>query len=257
MTPGPPVKNKIKTADNVFAVVETLRELDGATVTQLATELELAKSTTHRYLVTLLERGYANKDGDEYRLSLRFLDLGIYCRNEVQGTDEAKETLQQLAEETTEIAWFSVEERGHQVDVMKAEGRRAITVGTWLGKPKPMHCMAGGKAILAHLPEGRRAEILDRHGLPEYTEHTITDRGELDDELDEIRETGVALHDQEHNIGVRSVAAPVIVDDDVLGAVAVSGPAGRMTGERFRQELPDRVRSAANEVELRLMSSKV
>jgi DNA-binding IclR family transcriptional regulator len=113
-----------------------------------------------------------------------------------------------------------------------------------------------GKAILAHLPESRVHEILDRHGLPEKTEQTITERDALFEELSEIRERGVAFDREERLSGLRCVAVPILSNSSrVEGALSVSGPTSRMQGERFESELPERLRSAANVIELNITYS--
>ena len=98
--------------------------------------------------------------------------------------------------------------------------------------------------------------MVDRHGLPALTESTITDREELAAELDQIRETGIAFDDEERLDGLRSVAGAVTdADGEVLGAVSVAGPTSRLREARFREELPDAVRSAVNVVDLHLTYS--
>jgi len=110
--------------------------------------------------------------------------------------------------------------------------------------------------VLAHLPEARVDDIVERHGLPVLTENTITDCQALREELAEIRETGIAFDDEERLDGLRSVGAAITSEDgDVLGAVSVAGPTSRLREERFREELPAVVRSAVNVIDLNVTYS--
>jgi DNA-binding IclR family transcriptional regulator len=112
-----------------------------------------------------------------------------------------------------------------------------------------------GKAILAHFPEKRVRDILDRHGLPKITEHTVDDEETLFEELEQIRQQGYARDLEERVRGMRCVAAPILRDGEVLGAVSVSGPASRMQGERFETEIPDHVMGTANVIEVNITYS--
>ena len=105
--------------------------------------------------------------------------------------------------------------------------------------------------MLTHFPESRVEEIVEHHGLPECTDHTITTRDELFDELAEIRERGYAIDREEKIEGLRCIAAPVTGSDgEVLGAVSVSGPSRRMEGAWFDEELPQQVQRSANVIEI-------
>lgn len=94
-------------------------------------------------------------------------------------------------------------------------------------------------------------DILDTHGMPQSTRHTITDREVLFEKLEEIRERGIAYCGQERVEGLQCVATPILsTDDRVLGAISVAGPTTRIEGERFRTEIPELVMQAANVIEI-------
>lgn len=244
----------LKTVIRVFDIIETIRELDQVGVTELAEELGMAKSTVHGYLTTIEQAGYLLKEDGQYKLSLKYLDHGIHKRSQIISWDIVSQTLKQLSGETSEIAWFTVEENGRALDIYKSEGDRAITVETWLGQAKPMHALAAGKAILAFESDEYVQAVIDRHGLDAFTENTITSESEFLAELETVREEGVSFNDEEYTSGIRSVGAPVINDGEIVGAVNLSGPANRMKGGRFREELPDLILGAANEIELKLQA---
>lgn len=243
---------EVKAGTKLFSIIETVQKLEDPTLTDIASHLDYPKSTTHNHLETLKENGYLKVEDDVYELTLLFLDHGIYAKQQLRITRLSKGILQQLAEDTNEAAWLMVEEQGYVVGVEKALGERAVQTSGRIGRHTRFHYHAPGKAILAKLDDDRVDEILAQQGLPGKTEHTITDRDALAEDLEEIRERGVAFDVGEAIDGIRSVAAPVVCDGAVEGAVGVVGPANRLRGDRFREEIPDLVSGAANELELRL-----
>jgi DNA-binding IclR family transcriptional regulator len=118
-----------------------------------------------------------------------------------------------------------------------------------------MHCRAAGKVMLANYPQSKIERILDRHGLPKQTENTITNKEELHDALSSIKEEGVAFNHQESIYGLRAVAAPIFRNEDVIGAISIPGPAKRMSGDYFREEIPALLQNATNELDLKLRYS--
>jgi DNA-binding IclR family transcriptional regulator len=243
---------EVKAGTKLFSIVETVQKLDDPTLTDIANHLDYPKSTTHNHLETLKENGYLKVNDDVYELTLKFLDHGIYAKQQLRITRLAQGILQQLAEDTNEAAWLMVEEQGYVVGVEKAFGERAIQTSGRIGRRTRFHYHAPGKAILANFSPDRVDEILEQQGLPQKTEHTITDRDALEEELEAVRERGVAFDVGEAIDGIRSVAAPVVCDGTVEGAVGVVGPANRLRGDRFREEIPELVSGAANELELRI-----
>jgi DNA-binding IclR family transcriptional regulator len=132
-----------------------------------------------------------------------------------------------------------------------ATGQQALSLDTNVGSQQHLHTSGLGKAILAHLPPERVDRIIDRHGLPQKTANTITDRGELLTELETIRERGLAYEREERVEGIQCVAAPVQDNDgQLLGAVSVSGPASRMTETRFEDEISEQVRKTATVIRI-------
>lgn len=248
-------KHPVKAARTTLRIVEALEDLDGAGVTEVAERVDLSKSSAHNYLSTLSEEGYVVKDGTEYRVGLRFLKLGASARHRRSTYGIAKPEVAKLASDTGELANLAVEEIGQGVFIYREAGEQAVNVDTHTGHRFPLHNTALGKAILAHLPRSRVETILDHRGTPRMTPNTITDRGALFDELESIRDRGVAFDREERLQGLRCVAAPILNADRVEGAISVAGPTSRLKGDRFREELPERVLDAVNVVELNVTYS--
>lgn len=243
----------VKSVETTFEIVEHLAGTGSARLCDVAADLDLADSTVHKHLATLARDGYVVKDGDEYRLGMRFLDVGGRARSQHSIYRVAKRTVDDLADETGERAQFIMEEDGRGYYLHVTSGEQAVRTDARPGKRIYLHSNASGKAILAHMSRDRVVEIVDRWGLVPSTDNTIVDEDELYDELDEVRERGYALNDMEYIEGLRGIAAPVThPDGHVLGSLSVGGPYNRMPDERLETELANKVLGAANEIELRL-----
>lgn len=244
---------RVSTTATVFRIVETLREMDGARVTELADRLDVATSTVHRHLSTLHDLEYVVKDGDVYRLSFRFLGIGEYTRDRRDAYRMAKEKVSELADETDERVQFIIEEHGRAVYVFRENGAHAVQADSGIGKRIPLHATAAGKAILAHLPGERVDEIIAARGLSAQTENTTVDETELRDELDTIQERGYSFNKQESIEGLRAVGVVVKNENDrVMGALSVSGPTHRLRDDFFEDEVPSLLLGTANELELNI-----
>jgi DNA-binding IclR family transcriptional regulator len=253
---GTQASNPVKSVVTTFDIVQTLRRLDGAGVTELSNELDLPKSSVYNYLSTLEQEEYVVKEDGRYYLGLRFLDLGRYVRQRDDLYETARPEMESLADETGELVNLLVEEHGQGVYVCRERGDRAVNVAAGTGHRVSLHNTGLGKAILAYLPDERVDAILDERGMTAATEHSITDRDELEAELETIRDRGVAFDREERIGGLRCVAVPILdLEDRPIGALSVAGPTSRMKGERFDSELPERLKSAANVIELNLTSS--
>lgn len=250
-TDGP--RKIIQSTDTAFTIIEYLSEMPGAGVTEIANAIGVSKSTVHNHLKTLEQREYIAKDEDgQYVLGYRFLTLGGKARKRSDMFSLAKPEINWLVEETGESACAATEEYGRIVYLYQARGERAVTTDSHTGTRVLPHSTGLGKSILAHYPEERVEEIIDRNGLPAATENTITSREELFDELETIRERGYAFDDEERIDGLRCVAAPIMDDDEVCGALSVSGPVKRFQGKWYQEELPDMVHRAIRVVEINL-----
>ena len=246
-------KNEIRTVEAVHkavSILELLQERNGLGVTELASELDFSKATVHHHLTTLMQRELVVKEETTYKLSLRHLDFGETVKSRLGYYDIVRQEIDDVAEQTGELAQFATEEHGRAVYLYKAQGDKAVQTASTIGKREYLHCISLGKAILANLPQERVDEVVDRHGMERYTRQTITTREELYESLERIRERGYAIDDEERIEGLRCVAAPVLTDSKLLGAVSISGPSGRMRGERFEEELPQVVKRSANVIEI-------
>lgn len=246
--------NPVRAVEHTLTVLEALKQLDGARVSELDARLDLSKSTIHNHLATLRHNGYVVKEGNTYYVGLRWLGFGGYARDRLKLYRTAKPTVDELANQTQELALVTTEETGRSIYLYQARGQRAVTTDSYLGIELPMHCTGTGKAMLGALPDEQVDRILDTHGLPERTPNTITDRETLFEELATVHEQGHALDDGERIEGMRGIGVPLRGEETgkLFGALSITGPANRIKGEYFRTELPELLRRAAREIEINM-----
>jgi DNA-binding IclR family transcriptional regulator len=213
----------LRTASTIIDYIGT-DEL--ATLNELTTQLDLSKSTIHYYLRTLESARYIVNTSNGYRLGLRCLELGGRALDQ-HGFERVISTeIDQLAEETQKTAIVAVEEGGKSVVVYRAWPVGGKSLDCRLGAEHYLHTTAFGKAILSYLPEEDVESILDHYGLPAETENTITDREALFEERETTRTKEVAFDDGEHREQVRSIAAPILWENEsIYGAIGIIGPA--------------------------------
>jgi DNA-binding IclR family transcriptional regulator len=131
-------------------------------------------------------------------------------------------------------------------------GDNAVQTNVRIGMRLDLHTTAAGKAILAHLPDEERNELFERRELSRATEHTLTERDQLREELERVRESEVAFNREERIDGQNAVGVPLIPDDFLIGAFSVSGPSHRMKGSRLEETIPDLLLGYVNELELNM-----
>lgn len=243
----------VESITTLLSLVEHLEQAGEAGVTEIADAVGVSKSTVHNHLTTLRESGYVVKEDGRYRLGLRFLRIGETTRMQRELFEIARPQIETLVEGTDLVGNLTVEERGEGVYLYRSRGSDDIRFSTRAGERHDLHCTATGKAILAHVAPDRLETLLESMELTGHTERTITERDELLDELDRIRDRGVAFDEEEYGRGLRCVGVPVFGPDDaVIGAVSLSGPATDMTGDWYRETLPNRLRATKNRIEVNL-----
>jgi DNA-binding IclR family transcriptional regulator len=200
-------------------------------ISALATRLGLAKSTVHRLASTLVEYDILeqNRETGKYRLGLALFELGTLVRRKMDTASESREQMYALAQATGETVQLAVFDHLSVLYIRILESRQAVRMSTIAGARAPAHCTGVGKVLLAHQAEDVIRQVLDA-GLERYTEATITDPKALAGELAEIRAKGYAFDDEEIEIGLRCVAAPIRNHSGrVIAAISVAAPVQRMT----------------------------
>ncbi|RBI59144.1 IclR family transcriptional regulator [halophilic archaeon] len=249
-------KNPVMAVETTTRILNLIHERNGARISEIAEQLDTTRATVHNHLSTLEQAELVVKEGNEYQLGLRFFTFGEHTKNQQTILNIGAAEVDKLAEETGELGNLLVEEHGRGIYLHRAKGENALSLDTGVGSRVYLHQTGLGKAILAHLPEEYVTEIVDQHGLAPSTENTVSNREELFETLEDVRERGYAYDMEERAKGIRCVAAPVITNDDrIQGAVSVAGPASRMEGDRLHDTIPELVTRAANVIGINLSYS--
>lgn len=223
----------------------------GVSFSELCSLIEIPKSTTHRYLVTLQELGLAErKNNDRYYLGTKVIELaGAYLlKSDLRNDSQA--ALDELSEMTGETVHLAVPSGTEVVYIAKVESKHALSMFSYIGARLPMHCTALGKAILAFSDSDEVHAVLTKP-LISLTPNSITTIEALENELSLIRSRGFAVDNEENELGIRCVGAPIFdYTTKPIGAISVSAPRDRMDQERCNS-LGPLVHLAAQKVSMR------
>jgi len=227
-------------------------------IADIADELGMSRSTTHRYVITLVALGYLEQGASrKYRLGLRVTDLGMSALNSTGLGEHAHpylEDLRQRTSYTTSIAVLDGSEILY-VDRVRSlrRGQSAIDVNLRPGSRLPAHCTALGKLLLAHLPEPEQRQLIAAMTLSRRGPNTITTKKALRRELDGILGAGLAIDDEELAPGVHAIAAPVRDGTrEVLAAVNLAADASTISLQEMVDALGPHLVSTADGISARL-----
>ncbi|MFP8958375.1 IclR family transcriptional regulator [Natrialbaceae archaeon A-CW3] len=243
--------NTIEALGTTADIVESLAVEGPAGVTELANRLDIPKSTVFVHLNTLHNEELLINEHGRYRISYRFVEIGQRLLMSNTLYEHAHNEVRGLANETGLLVNLMVEEDGYGIYLCSISGSESINLQAVPGDRAPLHATGLGQAILAHLPKERVDEIIEQRGLEERTSNTITDRETLFEELEKVRERGVAVDDEENLKGVKCLSVPITDQSTVLGALSVSGPVAQI--DRRYSELKDAVVETANVIELNVV----
>jgi DNA-binding IclR family transcriptional regulator len=227
---------KVQALDRAFAVLDLLGESETPLgLAQVASSLQLHKSTAHRFLMVLEKHRMVERTvGGKFRLGLRLFDLGNRAIEQYDLRERAQPHLRRLVAETEETAHLCILEGAHVIYIDKIEPARSVRMITRIGASNPVHCTSVGKAMLAFLPEERLTDILGRLRFERYTNHTLSTVEALRAEIEKTRRRGYAVDDEEFEEGLRCIAVPVLDAQRLpVAAVSVSGPSFRVTAQKL------------------------
>ncbi len=229
-------------------------------ISELARELALTRSTTHRYAATLASLGYLEQEPDtrKYRLGPRVLDLGFSVLGSMELREVAAPHLRRLADTTGHTSNLAIRDDTDVILIDRVRGRPGryhhYEFSLHVGSRLPAYCSATGKALLAFLPPPDLDRLIERMDLVQRGPRTLTSKPALLAELDKVRRTGVAVNDEELDSGLRSIAAPVRArSGEVVAAVVLAAPWSPVTTTELASRLGPTVRAAADEIAARVV----
>nr|WP_042184111.1 IclR family transcriptional regulator [Kibdelosporangium sp. MJ126-NF4]CEL16079.1 Transcriptional regulator, IclR family [Kibdelosporangium sp. MJ126-NF4]CTQ94005.1 Transcriptional regulator, IclR family [Kibdelosporangium sp. MJ126-NF4] len=243
----------IQSVDRALTVLRLLARHGELGVTEIATRLEVHKSTAFRLVTTLEQHDLVEQHTDrgKYRLGVGVLQLAGATTAKLDLVQRAKPVSQRLAEvigETVNITVLS----GHEaLYVDQVAGSAALQLHNWVGQRIPLHATSNGKVLLANV-SGVRFDELTAGVLKRFTDKTVTDRSVLRAQVGLVRQQGYAVAVDELEVGLTAVAAPICgVDGTVVGSISASGPGFRITPDHV-PDVARKVAAAAQEVSRRL-----
>ncbi len=238
----------VQSVDRAISVLEILAQRGEAGVSEVAAEIDVHKSTAFRLLGALEARGLVEQAGErgKYRLGFGIVRLAGAVTGSIDITQQGRKICEQLAEEIGETVNIAVLQEHYAVNLFEARGPGAVSAYNWVGQLTPLHATSSGKILLAHLPAKERGALLTGAGLKKVTPHTITARAKLEKDLGEALERGYAWTQEELELGLHAMAAPIRDHTGtVVAAVSASGPSYRFTAERLHEMAPILVKGAA------------
>lgn len=218
-------------------------------VSELAQQLGMAKSTTHRLLTTLKIEGFVRRTEDGYyALGLSLWELGACMIQGLQLREVAHPVLEELRNQTRETTHLGVLDGNEVVYIDRVESGSMLTLFRRIGHRMPAHATSTGKAILAYSAPEIVSRVLGP-GLREVGPRTITSEPAFQAVLARVRLDGYSQSFEESERGAASVGAPVFDHaGNVVGAVSVAVPVARLPKGIFPPELPRQVRAAADRI---------
>jgi DNA-binding IclR family transcriptional regulator len=232
----------VQSVDRAITVMEILAREGTAGVSEIANEIGVHKSTAFRLLAALEERDLVEQNAErgKYQLGFGILRLAHTVPTRIDLVKQAQPVIDELAQRFNETINVAVVRAHYVVNVQQAFGAASVATQNWVGQLTPLHATSSGKLLLAYMTEAELDAVLDATGLPRYTEHTVTSRKALLEDLEQIRKEEFSVAYEEFEAGLNAAAVPVRDHTgEVVAALSISGPAYRLHEARIEGLLPE------------------
>jgi IclR family transcriptional regulator, pca regulon regulatory protein len=251
MSTGPRERYFVQSLDRGLAVIRALGDARrGETLAEVARATGLTRAAARRFLLTLVDLGYARMDGRLFSLTPQALELGYAYLSSLGLPDIAAPHLQRVVAEVHESSSLGVLDGDEIVYIARAVTTErimsaAVTVGTRL----PAHVTSMGRVLLAALEPDQLEEALRNVKLASVTDKTIVDPVALREELARVREQGYAIDDEELEQGLRSIAVPIHAPDGaIVAAMNISTHSSHSSVDQIRATVLPRLLAAAQAI---------
>jgi DNA-binding IclR family transcriptional regulator len=241
----------VQSVQRTLDIIETLSEYKtGVGVTTLSKELKLHKSTVHRLLTTLMLRKYVEQDPEtsKYKLGMRLFEIGNAVLSKLDIRQHASPYLRQLWKQTGETVQLSIVDQYKVLYIDVLESVEKVGVKSNVGERVPLHCSAPGKIWLANLPDDRLNEVIKLIKFEPFTPFTIDNADKLKASIQQAKESGYAVDNQEYSTDLVSVAAAIKnYRGRVIACVSIIAPALRVNDEKIK-ELGNNIKTMAEKI---------
>jgi DNA-binding IclR family transcriptional regulator len=244
----------VQSVDRAVSVLEILAREGSVGVSEVAAVIGVHKSTAFRLLAALEERDLVeqNTERGKYQLGFGVLRLASAIPARLDMVRQAQPVLDDLAQRFNETINLAVVREHYSVHVQQALGSAAVASQNWIGQLTPLHATSSGKILLAYMSEERLHDVLDAAGLKSYTEHTVTSRAALVEQLAQARAEGFATTFEELETGLNAAAVPVRDHTgSIVGALSASGPAYRFDKARI-ESITEELKAAGGRISQRM-----
>ncbi|MEM9603516.1 MAG: IclR family transcriptional regulator [Pseudomonadota bacterium] len=205
---------------------------------ELQVQTGYPKASLHRALADLIDERLVvfDEHANTYRAGFRLLEWAnrIWSRNDLRHL--ARDALETLSERTGETVMLSVLADTHVVHLDCVESAQSVRTSVSVGHRVPAWCTAAGKALLAAAPTPQREAIIERTAFARFTGNTVTEPGKVLEQLHTVAAHGIAEDNEEHHVGIRCIAAPIVdCAGETVAAISVSAPTFRVEPGSFEQ----------------------
>ena len=246
--------NRVQSIDRAVAILECFNEeKKELRLTEISEKLGLNKSTVHGIITTLKHHGFISQDEEtqKYKLGIRFIEFGALVTNSLNIRNAALPVIDEVCYKIEETVHVAALDGSDIVWIEKQECTKSIKTSTKIGAKLPAYITADGKIILCYLEKNKIRNYLPKK-IPKFTSNSITGRVQLIKKLEEARENGYLIDNEEYVEGIKCVAAPIFDHEgNVKFSLSTTGPAFRMTDEKI-EELIVIIKNAANEISRRI-----
>ena len=223
------------------------------TSSEVSAETGMSRATARRFLLTLVKDGYVVTDGKLFDLTPKVLDLGFSVLSKIGIWDRARPFMERLSDQTGESCTAAILDGLEVVYVAGVQAHNIISVGITVGSRNSAFYTANGRVLLATQPEEYWDATLANARLVPRTQYSITSKAELRKALEQVRDDGWALVDQELELGLLSVAIPLRYRSGVIaGAINIAVPSIRATPEKMIEVYLPKLRETAEQIQLSL-----
>ena len=226
----------VQSVDRALEILAILSASNGQGhgITEIAARMGLSKSTVHGLVNTLASRGYVeqNRETKRYRLGIKLFELGSLVQRSMDVRLEARPYSQVLSDRYQATVHVAVSHDYEVVYIDKLDSPDAIVQYSYVGRRAPLYATGVGKVILANVLLEEQEAFFQKIPLRSVTANTITSRQELEKELEHIRKCGYALDNEEIQVGLRCVAAPIFNHKGYpMAAISVSKHLNTMSSD--------------------------
>lgn len=230
------------------------RSKSSMTLSEVAERTAMTRAAVRRFLLTLVREGYAETDGKYFRLRPKVLELGFSLLASMDITEIMQPVVDELAQRLQESVFVAVLDEDSVRYVARATSNRVVSIGINIGSRAPAHAVSTGRVLLAGLSDDKLHAYLDAAVLEKITQNTVTSKVQLGSLIDETRRQGWCIVDQELEVGLRSISAPIKNrSGEVVAALNVCCPSVRFSVKEMQAQILPELLDAASRISLMML----